>query len=290
MRLSDAARATRLPPGALILIVCLLSSLASSDLHAQTVRGRVLERATGRPVHLAGVHLVDADRNQISMAIADSLGRYALDVPASGEYYLFAQRLGYFETVSPLLEVSAERPYEIDLELRPEPIRLDPIGVTVRNEEAFRWLRLELGINPVVLFGFRMYQGARLEEARLRAEDNTETLRFLFIPVSHGKQVCVGTIHRPVRGGYHRTVEASAAFEDFRPDGTGVPAGSSGGDGGSGEGLGQGSCGSLYLDGRRIPNEHIESIDMRKVAVVVTWPGTVRMYTYAFDWSFRPGR
>ncbi|NIP79950.1 MAG: hypothetical protein GWM90_12295, partial [Gemmatimonadetes bacterium] len=50
----------------------------------------------------------------------------------------------------------------------------------------------------------------------------------------------------------------------------------------------QGSgCGSLYVDDRKIPNEHIEDVDMSQVVVVVTLPGTVRMYTYEFEWSFR---
>lgn len=289
---SDAILTRRLGGRRLVTkpVLLLMTLLASADLHAQTVSGRVLDGSTDQPLHLAGVHLFDQDRNLVSMAVADSLGRYVLDVPGSGEYHLFAQRLGYFETVSPLLAISAQRAYEVDLELRPEPIRLDPIGVTVRNEEAMEWFRLQFGINPAALFGFRLYQGARLEEARLRGADNTETLRFLYIPISHGREVCIGMVSRPVRGGFHRTAESSAVFEDFRPDGSGVLAESSGGEAQSLDALGGSGCGSLYLDGRRIPNEHIESIDMERVAVIMMLPGTVRMFTRSFDWSFRPPR
>ena len=61
-------------------------------------------------------------------------------------------------------------------------------------------------------------------------------------------------------------------------------SGSAGESGATQQGRG---CGSLYVDDRKIPNEHIEDVDMSQVAVVVTLPGTVRMYTYEFDWSFR---
>jgi hypothetical protein len=47
-------------------------------------------------------------------------------------------------------------------------------------------------------------------------------------------------------------------------------------------------CGSLSVNDRPIPNEHPESIDMSSIAVIVTLPGSVGMYTYDFDWSFRP--
>ena len=263
------------------------TGFGASPLGAQTVSGRVLDTSTGQPVVMAGVHLFDTDRDQVSMAIADSLGRYLLEVPESGEYFLFVQRLGYFETVSPLLEISTARSYGVDLELRPEPIALDPFAVTVRNEEAYRWWRLRFGINPAEVFGFRMYQGARLEEAKLRGADNTETLRFLYIPVSHGQRVCVATTPRPARGGFHRTAEASAVFEDFRPDGAGVLSESGGGGSPSLADLDD-SCGSLYVDDLRVPNEHIESIDMADIAVVMTLPGAVFLYNRDFDWSFRP--
>jgi hypothetical protein len=46
-------------------------------------------------------------------------------------------------------------------------------------------------------------------------------------------------------------------------------------------------CGSLMVDDRVIPNELIDTVDMTSIAVVVTLPGLVRMYTYEFNWAFR---
>jgi hypothetical protein len=41
------------------------------------------------------------------------------------------------------------------------------------------------------------------------------------------------------------------------------------------------------VDDRVIPNELIDTVDMTSIAVVVTFPGWVRMYTYEFNWAFR---
>jgi hypothetical protein len=47
-------------------------------------------------------------------------------------------------------------------------------------------------------------------------------------------------------------------------------------------------CGSLWVNDRSVPNEQLERVDLSSIAVIVALPGSVRMYTYDFDWSFRP--
>lgn len=232
---------------------------------AQTVAGTVFDAGNERPVPMAAVYLLDSGRRPITLAIADSVGRYRLEVPDSAAYYLFAQRLGYFEVESPLVIISSRRDYDLDLELRPEPLALDPLEVTVRNEAFVGWWRLEYGVNPATIPGFRLIQGTPLEEARLRGADNTETLRFLYIPVTHGQKVCIGFTPRPERGGWHRAPPNPAEVPKAQPE----------------------SCGRLYVDGRWLPNEHIESIDMASIGVIATFPGVVHMYTRGFDWTFR---
>ena len=161
---------------------------------------------------------------------------------------------------SPLVAVSAGGRYELDLEIRSEPIRLDPLLVTVRNEEMERWLTLRLGQNPNALFGYRAIQGLRLEEAKLKSEDNTELLRWLFVPVSHGVDVCLGSRMPTIERGTQR--------------------------------IGPPECGKLYVDDIPVPAEHIDDIDIESVAVVVTFgrPPSVHLFTRAFDWSARPQR
>ena len=267
MREEGSRRRARTGAIVLGLIACLAGALGA-PASAQTVRGRVIDPSNERPVQLAAVALLDRDHGQVVVTLADSAGWFALDVPEAGEYYLFAHRLGYHETLSPLLAISDTLAYELDLELRPEPIGLDPITVTVRNEELLRWWQLRFGINPSEIPGFRVVQGERLDEAKRRAADNTGILRFLYIPITHGHDVCIGVSPRAVRGGWHRAppVTPPAAVAGFQ------------------------SCGKLYLNDEQVANDQIESIDMAAVTVIATYWGAVHLYTGDFDGSFRGRR
>ena len=184
-RASVGSGASRL----LMASACLFACVPGAS--AQAIHGRVVDAATNGPVATAGVFLLTQERKTVSVAVADTLGRYALEVPRAGDYYLVAQRIGYRRQESPLISVSDTSSYSVDIELEGEPVELDPLTVTVTNREMERWFRLRTGANPNTLFGFRAIQGARLEEAKAKSDDNTEMLRWLFIPISHHERVCL---------------------------------------------------------------------------------------------------
>jgi Carboxypeptidase regulatory-like domain len=174
-----------------LAIAALLELLGALQVTAQEIRGRVVDALSGAAVSTAGVFLLGEDREQVAVSIADSAGRFLLRVPRPGRYYLRAQRLGYEELESPLVQTTRDVAYEVDLEMTPEPVGLDPFTVVVRNEQMTDWLRLRLGVHPNALFGFRAFQGEQLGAAKLKSDDNTEMLRWLFIPISHGRRVCL---------------------------------------------------------------------------------------------------
>lgn len=262
-----------------------VAMVSAPALSAQTVRGSVLDATNGHPVPTAGVYLLDRERRTLTVAMADSLGRWALTVPDSGAYFLVAERFGYRDTESPLLALSGTRDYAVDLELRPEPLGLGPLTVTVRNEQVVEWLTREFGGNPSAAFGFRLLQGDRLAEAKAKGGMKpTETLRWLYVPVRHGGEcVSINVVPRAEtltfrgpRGGAFAAPgappPATRSMEQIRSDF---------------EERGS-DCGSLWVNDRSVPNEQLERIDLSSIAVIVALPGSVRMYTYDFDWSFRP--
>jgi hypothetical protein len=251
------------------------------EVDAVSVSGRVFDSSTGLPLVSADVHLF-RDGRPVALAMSDSSGRYTLTVPDSGDYVLLGQRPGYFQRESPLPPLAElDGHTSLDLVLQSEAIELDPLTVTVRNERVLDWLSLEMGLNPAQYFGFRILQGARLEEAKRRAEEKpTETLRWLFIPVWHGGP-CVSMNVSP---------RSMAERHDGPRQGAFVPGVTLTGTRSAEqamEGPRTSECGSLYIDGRLVPNEQIERVDMSTIAVVTTLPGEVRMFTYGFEWSYR---
>jgi hypothetical protein len=236
----------------ILLLFVVIGSMFAGAAEAQVVRGTVVDGSNGAAVPLAGVFLLDRDRSVVVQTMSDSLGRYVLEAPAPGDYVLAGQRLGYVQMASALLALG-EDTYELDLELQPDPFQFDPLEVTVRNEVLVDWFRFEAGVNPNTVFGYRAIQGADLMAARQKARDNTDMLRWLYIPVSHGMEPCVGW----------RMPDLPRPGEEV----TGPP------------------CGRLWLDGRPVLVEHIETLDRWQVAVVVVLPPDVYLFTREFDGS-----
>lgn len=255
------------------LALALLSGLPCAAA-AQEIRGRVIDSENGAPVGLAAIFVLDAERDPVVAGGADVEGFYSIQLPAAGEFIVIVERLGYFETESPLVAIPDDGVLSADFEMRPEPFRLDPLEVVVQNEELEDFLTLEFGVHPATIPGYRSIQGFRLAEAKLKAEDNTDLLRWLYIPISHGRAVCVGTFaagggaELPKRMGYERVMAAQDVSNSVDP---------------------RLQCGQLILDGIPCRNEHIDEIPMDQIAVVVTVPGEVRLYTRTFDWTFKPG-
>jgi hypothetical protein len=190
--------------------------------------------------------------------------------------------MAYHEKEFPLPAPPDRQAGSVDLVLDPEAVELDGVSVPVRNERVVDWLSLVFGANPTQFLGFRIIQGARLDEAKLRGRGNpTETLRWLYVPVWHGGP-CVSINVSPRA--------ASAGSWGPRPGAFGrggAPAGTL-----SLEerlaGPERDRCGRLFVDGRLVPNGQIERVDMSSIAVVTTLAGEVRMFTHDFDWAFRP--
>ncbi len=225
---------------------CALVHLLASaySVAAQEVRGRASDGSTGRSISFAEVALLDGDGVPVVAALSDSEGRFVLKAPSAGEYYVAMQRLGYEAMRSPLIAVEEDGAYLLELETAPEAIPLRGLEVSVVNEATVNWLRREFRGSPYAMKGFRLIRGVRLEEAKSKSRDNTQLLRWLYIPVSHGRQVCV-----------------LALFD---------------------------ACGELYVDGRWMPAEHVESIDMESIATIVTVledGARVYLFTSDFDWK-----
>jgi len=257
-----------------LVALCGLLAL-TAPAGAQQIRGRILDEANGAPVPAAGVYLLDRDRETVAAALADNEGRYQVDVPADGEYILRVQRLGYFETESPLVAVEGDRVYDVDFTVRPEPIRIEGLEVEVEPERQNRWARDRLAFmdprrafgNPAEALGFRLITGVRLEEAKLRADDTLDLLRWVFVPVYN----TVGGLCVQMRPVFDRNSEirAMSARRD-RPAPTPT-------------------CGEVVIDGIPFGVEHVESMDFREIHAVLVVPPEIHILTVGFEQRFQQG-
>lgn len=114
-----------------VLTTALLAAFVPSWTTAQTIQGRVLDQDNEQAVGGAIVSLVDADGGEHGRVLTDSVGRFRIVPSEAGEFYVVAERFGYFETRSPLIALSTEGLAALDLLLVPEPVGIEGLAVSV---------------------------------------------------------------------------------------------------------------------------------------------------------------
>lgn len=117
------ARLSELLHLSLILIL-----VRPGPLHAQGVRGRLVEAESNLPVVGALVALQDSSRKRVSQAVSGFDGRFALRAPAPGDYLLRVMRIGYLPNES-LLHLPAGELRTDDIVLTGSPVALPEIAV-----------------------------------------------------------------------------------------------------------------------------------------------------------------
>src|SRR5450432_2985937 len=83
--------------------VCMVVALlCSSPARAQSVRGTLVDSATGAPLTAFAALLLDARGGVVASAWSREDGRFYLQAPAQGDYTLRIQRLGYRKRSTPV--------------------------------------------------------------------------------------------------------------------------------------------------------------------------------------------
>jgi len=108
--------------------------LHPAKIQSQTMAGSVVEEGRGTPVSGAVITLLAREGGVRASAVSDSLGRFVMVPPEAGEYFIEVARLGYKTTRSLLLSLTVEGSVPIELMMRPEPLGLEGIEVSVERE------------------------------------------------------------------------------------------------------------------------------------------------------------
>jgi len=129
-----ADEAGRNRPGSASTIHCIWLAVALFMLAAvqsasaqQHIRGRVLDLASNSPIRAVLLTLHGADSSVVASSVSDAAGRWRLDAPRPGAYYIAARRLGYQPWVSSALTLDAAAELESVLHLQALAVTLDPI-------------------------------------------------------------------------------------------------------------------------------------------------------------------
>ena len=103
--------------------------LVPATAAAQTVQGRLIGRETQAPVHGGTVHLMSADSQVAGLTQTDSAGRFTLQAPVAGSYWLLGSAPGYARSETDLFAV-AEQGARVSFVIGRAPVVLDTVTAT----------------------------------------------------------------------------------------------------------------------------------------------------------------
>lgn len=112
-----------------LAILALLLAVLAAPLAAQTVRGVVVEVASGRPVDGMVVSLHPRGGAAIAGGLTDAAGRFSLAAPEPGAYTVRAERVGYRPAWADVQLHPGDSP-EVRLQTAVQAFVLDPVQVT----------------------------------------------------------------------------------------------------------------------------------------------------------------
>ncbi len=104
---------------------------------AQSVRGVLLDAVTTRPVAGARIALLDSLGTDIAFVSTDSVGRFLLTSPRSGQFRMSIRRIGYEPATSGAISFQGQKVWQLTLELAPLATELEP--VTIRERTGRQW-------------------------------------------------------------------------------------------------------------------------------------------------------
>lgn len=109
---------------------------AAPSLTAQTIRGKLLEQITERPVANAAVSLVAAPGAKVAQTTTSGSGDFVLKAPSPGTYRVRAVINGYRTAESPAVNLRAGDDISFTWHIMPDTLYLAPIVVTANNRRS----------------------------------------------------------------------------------------------------------------------------------------------------------
>jgi hypothetical protein len=115
------------------VFIALTLSVSAAPAAAQLVAGKLVDRATGKPLDGAFVVLLDSAGTKQGGLLTNREGRYFLRAPGPGRYTIRAERIGYASATSEPLVLAADETRVYDMSVSTQAIVLESIHVTAEQ-------------------------------------------------------------------------------------------------------------------------------------------------------------
>jgi hypothetical protein len=117
-----------------IIVPATVLLVAAPGVAAQVIHGRVLDEATGEPLGVVSVELVDGAGKGRTLTETDSAGVFRLRAPVAGSWLLRLSRIGYADVQTGPVEVGPTERVELELRMSATAVPLEPLRVIGRAD------------------------------------------------------------------------------------------------------------------------------------------------------------
>jgi hypothetical protein len=148
------------------VLVFAASALHVANIQAQTVRGTLVERETGRPIAYALVRLLAEQGDTAATALSGTNGTFVLTAKTAGGFYLQASALGFLDEKAGIIDLGTGAEMSLQFRLRPRPIEVAGIFSKVDPSKVREGRLMSNGFYDRLVQGFgRFYTPADIEKA-----------------------------------------------------------------------------------------------------------------------------
>lgn len=105
----------------------LLAAALSTPTSAQSLRGRLVDDASGAPVAQARVVVLDIRTRPVQRALTDENGAFSVSLAAMGRYMIRASRVGYQTVSTPPLDVLTTDDVDVEVRIATGAVPLAPL-------------------------------------------------------------------------------------------------------------------------------------------------------------------
>lgn len=127
----SAGSASSCRPALCIALAAVLVAVGTADAQVY-VRGRVLEFESGEPIPGARVALLAASGREVEVRLSGTGGTFEFETPPLRAVQFRVQRIGYHETLTPILRLDGHDTYQVEVRMDPDAVPLAPLEVVAR--------------------------------------------------------------------------------------------------------------------------------------------------------------
>lgn len=114
-------------------IATALLGLARAPVHAQTIKGTLMEVETDQPISLGLVIMMTEGGDSITSAVTNGQGRFEVEAEEGGSFVLIASAFGFKETAAGVFELGKDSEMDVEFRVAAAPMPIDGLLVSLQR-------------------------------------------------------------------------------------------------------------------------------------------------------------